>query len=318
MPEKIKIGNFNPLFSLKLFGLNKYILELINLYKNKKLPKVLLITGDKGLGKFTMAFHLINYVLSSNTKNSYDLANLAINKDNLFYKTALSNVNENIIIVSNGNNKKTSIEDVRIIKKKFNTSSLNNQPRFTIIDDVDLLNKNVANSLLKLIEEPSGLNYFILINNKKKNIIETIKSRSIETKIFVNEQDKKNILNELIQYHNIDENFSHDFFNLTTPGELIKFSEIFKFLNIDVNTSLFDCTKLLLENYKKTKNDIFLDSIDFFLEIKFYKNIFPKNKKSLDLLFKKKDIMKLLYDYKNFNLSSGSVLDFINKHENHA
>ena len=118
MPEKIKIGNFNPLFSLKLFGLNKYILELINLYKNKKLPKVLLITGDKGLGKFTMAFHLINYVLSSNTKNSYDLANLAINKDNLFYKTALSNVNENIIIVSNGNNKKTSIEDVRIIKKK--------------------------------------------------------------------------------------------------------------------------------------------------------------------------------------------------------
>ena len=65
------------------------------------IPKVLLITGDKGLGKFTMAFHLINYVLSSNTKNSYDLANLAINKDNLFYKTALSNVNENIIIVSN-------------------------------------------------------------------------------------------------------------------------------------------------------------------------------------------------------------------------
>ncbi|GIS77171.1 MAG: hypothetical protein CM1200mP13_05300 [Candidatus Pelagibacterales bacterium] len=57
-------------------------------------------------------------------------------------------------------------------------------PRFTILDDVELLNINAANSLLKLIEEPSDNNYFILINSKRKKIIETIKSRALEKKNF--------------------------------------------------------------------------------------------------------------------------------------
>ena len=50
---------------------------------------------------------------------------------------------------------------------------------------VDAYRPNAANSLLKLIEEPSENNYFILINNGRKKLIETIKSRAIETKIFL-------------------------------------------------------------------------------------------------------------------------------------
>ena len=38
--------------------------------------------------------------------------------------------------------------------------------------------------LLKIIEEPSKKNYFILINNKSKPILDTIKSRSLEIKII--------------------------------------------------------------------------------------------------------------------------------------
>ena len=45
--------------------------------------------------------------------------------------------------------------------------------------------------LLKLIEEPSENNYFILINNGRKKLIETIKSRAIETKIFLKTKVKK-------------------------------------------------------------------------------------------------------------------------------
>ena len=37
---------------------------------------------------------------------------------------------------------------------------------------------------LKIIEEPNKNNYFILINNKSKNLIDTIKSRCIEIKII--------------------------------------------------------------------------------------------------------------------------------------
>ena len=307
-----------PFNSLKLFGLKEYFFDLIKLFKSKKLPKVILLTGEKGIGKFTLSFHLINYIFSSNSNYAYNYEAQEINEENSFYKSIMSNVSENFIYISNENQNKTKIEDIRNIKKKFTTSSLNNMPRFTILDDVELLNINAANSLLKLIEEPSDNNYFILINSKRKKVIETIKSRSLETKIFLSREKQNKVFEELIKHYNIADHFSHKFKNLTTPGRLIKFSESLKNLEIDLNTSLYDATLILLENFKKTKNDIFLDFINFFLEIKFSEKISLKNKESINLINSKNNLMKLLYNYKNFNLSSTSVLDYIKRQEHHA
>jgi len=318
MLELNKKDTLNPLNSLKLFGLKKYLFDFIKLFKDKKLPKILLLSGEKGIGKFTLSFHLINYIFSLNSKNAYDHKNQIINEKNFFYKSILSNVCENFIYISNENLKRTSIEDIRGIKKKFNTSSLNNLPRFTVLDDVELLNINAANSLLKLIEEPSAQNYFFLIDNKRKNVIETIRSRALETKIFLNREKQNEVFEELLKYHNLEGHFSHEFKNFATPGKLIRYSKNLKELAIDRNASLHDVTSILLENFKKTKNDIFLDCIGFFLEIKFSKKITSKSKQFANLVDMKNDMMKLLYNYKNFNLSSSSVLEYIRRHEQYV
>ena len=42
---------FNPKYSLELFGYNEYFNNLKNLILKKNFPKVLLISGNKGLGK---------------------------------------------------------------------------------------------------------------------------------------------------------------------------------------------------------------------------------------------------------------------------
>ncbi len=132
-------------------------------------------------------------------------------------------------------------------------------------------------------------------------------------------REKQNkVFEELVKHYNIADHFSHKFKNLTTPGRLIKFSESLKNLEIDLHTSLYDATLILLENFKKTKNDIFLDFIYFFLEIKFSEKISLKNKQSISLINSKNNLMKLLYNYKNFNLSSTSVLDYIKRQEHHA
>ena len=123
----------------------------------------------------------------------------------------MSNVNENFNYIGKSESKKVGVEEIREIKKKFNTSSLNNLPRFTIFDDADLLNSNSANALLKLIEEPSDLNYFILINNKRKKIIDTLKSRSLEVKIFLKKKDKENILKDLSEKFGIELNSYSEF-----------------------------------------------------------------------------------------------------------
>ena len=48
----------------KLYGLESFFNELKNLYDKGKLPNKILLSGLKGLGKCTLAYHLINYVLS--------------------------------------------------------------------------------------------------------------------------------------------------------------------------------------------------------------------------------------------------------------
>ena len=61
-----------------LYGLNIAFNHLKWLYDNKKLPNKILLSGQKGSGKFTLSLHLINYILSKGEDYSYDLENLRI------------------------------------------------------------------------------------------------------------------------------------------------------------------------------------------------------------------------------------------------
>ena len=56
----------SPLEQINLYGLANYFNELKTLYDNKNLPNKILLSGSKGMGKFTLSLHFINYVLSKN------------------------------------------------------------------------------------------------------------------------------------------------------------------------------------------------------------------------------------------------------------
>ena len=62
-----------PINQIKLYGLNKIFNEIVNLFICKKLPNKILLSGSKGCGKATLAYHFINYVFSVNEKNPYDI-----------------------------------------------------------------------------------------------------------------------------------------------------------------------------------------------------------------------------------------------------
>ena len=61
---------FYPKKTLKLFGLDNEFDFLKNLLLNEKLPKVLLLSGKKGSGKFTLVNHLMFFFFD---KKNYDL-----------------------------------------------------------------------------------------------------------------------------------------------------------------------------------------------------------------------------------------------------
>ena len=102
-----------------------------------------------------------------------------------------------------------------------------------------------------------------MINNKRNNLIETLKSRSIETKIFLNNDQKNLILKKLLDDHNIDDNFALNYSYLSSQGMFIKYYYILNEINAELNTSFYQLTSKLLEKYKKEKKEIYIECIKF-------------------------------------------------------
>ena len=65
------------------FSNTKRFKFLINLYNDKKFPRIIMISGKKGLGKFTLVNHFLNYVFA---KDSYDLNKQSFDINSSFYK----------------------------------------------------------------------------------------------------------------------------------------------------------------------------------------------------------------------------------------
>ena len=123
---------------------------------------------------------------------------------------------------------------------------------------------------MKIIEEPSENNYFLLINNKTKPLLDTIKSRSLEIKIFLNENNRKKIIDLLIKNLDIELNLNLKNINLT-PGYFLKFNYLYKEYKISVEGDFIKNLTLLLNIYKKNKDIMFIDMILFLAD--YYFNI---------------------------------------------
>ena len=87
-----------------LFGHYEIFDILKNLYLNKKFPNKIILSGEKGIGKCTLAYHIINYILSLNEDHNYDTKDYKINSENKSFKLIKnkSNPNFNLIDVENG------------------------------------------------------------------------------------------------------------------------------------------------------------------------------------------------------------------------
>jgi DNA polymerase III delta prime subunit len=248
----MKISSFlNPLNTTKLISMNRYFDEMTELYNSKKFPKVLLLNGKKGLGKFTLVIHFLNYIFTKNDKNTYNLSEKKINTQSLFYNELLDQTNQDVILIKAEENKNIKIEDIRNLKSNISNSSLSKNPRFIVIDEVEFINDNSANALLKALEEPSTNNFFILINNQQADLLKTVSSRCLINNIFLTSNEIDIASNYLLKKNNTENLIG--FKNNLTPGLFISFNDIY--LNLDIKNEDNISIKInkLLNAYKKNK-----------------------------------------------------------------
>ena len=294
-----------PINQQKLFGLNNYILELVRLDNLNIYPNKLLLSGSKGIGKSTLAYHFINYVLSKNEEHQYDLDNFKINSNSSIFKTILNRSNTNLIVIDVSPDKKfIDINQIRKLISNLNKSSFNNKPRFVLIDNIDLLNVNSINALLKILEEPNHNVHFILINNNKK-ILSTLLSRCINYKINLTNKECLEISNQLLD-NKLENLINNELINYySTPGNIYYLSKFAEQYNYDLsNLDLRSFLKIIIKenHYKK---DPFMKYMIFdFVEFYFSKLSLSLSKRINE---KYSYFLKKISDTKTFNLDEESL-----------
>ena len=292
--------NLSPSTQINLFGLKKYFLELSNLFDQNKFPNKILLSGEKASGKCTLAYHLINYILSKDEEFAYDRKNFLINEENKSYKLIQNKSNPNFNLIDISEDKKfIDINQIRDLISNMNKSCFNEKFRFVLIDNIEFLNKNSVNALLKILEEPNQNVHFILIHNNKK-ILPTLSSRCLNFKISLTHKESVDIASSICGENVLNKLNNELIHHYLTPGvflNLIKFAEDYE---VDLSKiTLKELITLIIEQnyYKKDISIKFLlyDFIELFFRNNNFSNLYSYFLKKID-------------DCKRFNLDEESLL----------
>ena len=290
--------------------MEEYFDLFVKLFNKSLLPNTILLSGQKGSGKATFAYHFTNYLLSYYEKNKYSFKNFEINSENKSYKDLCDNIHPNFFLLENSNNEENiKIDDVRNIKKFLNKSTYKSNIKIVLIDNAEYLNINSSNALLKSLEEPNKNTFFFIINNNSKKILNTVKSRSIEFRFFFNKDEKKSIFNKLsnLYENNFDADIIDDDFYLESAGNILKYIKILNDNPIDNTKDKISCISYLFDKYKTKKDSQILIFISFLIEL-FYKDLSIKNNKKLNVYFYNKiKILNQINNLKKFNLDKNSL-----------
>ena len=300
--------HFNSSENRKLLEMSSFFNEITNLYNEKKMPNKILLSGKKGLGKSTLAYHIINYILSQNEDYKYDTAEFKINNENKSYKLIQNRTHPNFYLVDLIEDKKNiDVAQIRNMITYTNKSCFNNIPRFILIDNIECLNKNSVNALLKVIEEPKDGIYFILINNNEKKILPTLKSRCLIFKINLSFHQSIDVAKKLLN-KDIVSFINHDILNYyITPGEIINLVNFADDKKINLlNYDLENLLKLLIDSKYYKKNKVVKKMIINFIELFFLKKYRLTNTKNCLLIFYH-NFLKKISDMEKFNLDEESL-----------
>lgn len=191
--------------------MNNSIKIFENAISKNRLSHLYLLSGEVGVGKLELAYQVASLILSKYDK-----------RDNLLDLIKSNNHGQTYHIKPDGSVIKK--DQIINLQEEFTKTSLINAPRIYIIEHVDVISNQAANSLLKFMEEPDSKNvYGILISSNISNVLPTIISRA--QVIRVSSENNYSVENELI-LKEVDSYISKNIAYLTkNVNSAISFSE---------------------------------------------------------------------------------------------
>jgi len=154
-----------------------------------RLPHAILLAGPRGIGKATLAFRFARWLLARPAEEDglFGLQrhnDLAIDPDHPVARRVAARGHADLLTVERSWDPKRKrlkgeivVDDVREIAGFFHLTASEGGWRIVIIDGADEMNRNAANALLKILEEPPQGALLLLVCHAVGRMLPTIRSR---------------------------------------------------------------------------------------------------------------------------------------------
>jgi len=162
---------------------------LLKAYHEQRIPHAILLSGKKGIGKATFAYRLARFLLASGipikSKPSFDMfgepapapdtsQSLYISPEHPTFKRVISGGHTDLLVLDSGD---IAVDQTRKVSEFLSLTPAEANWRVVIIDGAEAMNRNAANSLLKILEEPPSQAIILLISHNSGALLPTIRSR---------------------------------------------------------------------------------------------------------------------------------------------
>jgi len=140
---------------------------------------VWLLSGERGIGKATLAYAMAREILATNGQDPALIARQIVQGT---YPNFLGL--ERRLNAEGKMPREINAEEGRKVSAFLNQCAVSPGWRVVIIDAVDEMNRTAANALLKILEEPPAQTFFFLIAHSLGQVLPTIRSRSCKLQLF--------------------------------------------------------------------------------------------------------------------------------------
>ncbi|MBW9056709.1 DNA polymerase III subunit delta' [Rhizobium mesosinicum] len=183
-------GAIWPAENTKLFGHEDAEDFLAQFYRSGKGHHAILIEGPEGIGKATLAFRFANHILAHPDPATAPESIADPDLSSAVSRQIASGASHNLLHLARPVDERTgkvksaiTVDEVRRAGKFFSQTSGTGNWRIVIIDPADDMNRNAANAILKILEEPPKRAMFLVLSHAPGKLLPTIRSRCLPLKL---------------------------------------------------------------------------------------------------------------------------------------
>lgn len=170
-----------------LLGQEEAETTLFSAYAGGHLAHAWLLGGPRGIGKATLAFRFARFLLAAgdgDTVPASTTAPLFVSPDHPVFRRVVSGGHADLITIERTVNDRTGklrseivVDDVRRIADFFAHTAAEGGWRVAVVDGAEDMNRNAANAILKILEEPPDRAVLMLVSHNPGRLLATIRSR---------------------------------------------------------------------------------------------------------------------------------------------